>query len=274
MQEMPMMRLRAPIFIVLMTAMMNGSVAYAGFQFMPPPQKIASAPQRSVINVPQSIAPPVQNNVAGYPAPSVMVEPLNQLAPTPRTQSAKAGRLYIDPYPLRNQSHTQMMPSGQSVMQGMIEKSGRLNPVQLGSGMTTGAKPKNVVAYSASQELPVPRAPNFNGVNALTPIPGGEPAPLPSIEAAYRNKNITAQNIPTYYAHAVGFGRDLPLELAVSQVIPKGFSYDLGGLRKDATLSWEGGEPWNIVLNNMLRTQNMTAIIRGDQVIIQPSAQL
>jgi hypothetical protein len=313
--------------MVVMTFMINGSAAYAGFEFTPSTQKPAPMQKRAEISVPQLILPQIQNNMMGHPAAPVMREPLNQPAPyyapqtlaapiappavpvtrsphviaapktarphinlyhapqnivtpiapptvpVPQPQSVmvspKIGRLHINPYPLKNQNNRKMMPSGQSVMQGMIEKSGRLNPVQLGAGMTTGAKPNNVVAYSASAELPVPRAPGLNSRN-LTPIPGGEPAPLPGIEAAYSNKNITNQQMPTHYANAVGFGRDLPLELALSQVIPQGFSYDMGGLRGEKIVSWDGGEPWNIVLNNMLRSQNMTATIRDNQVIIQP----
>lgn len=289
------------IALILMMLMVNGTVAYAGFEFMPSTQR-SVVKQPVQVATPQPIAPQMHNNMIGHPAAPVMRAPLNQPAPyyapqvmAPVTPSIapppaptvqprhvvnapKTSSLYIDPYPLRSQKNSKMMPSAQSVAQGMVEKSGRLNPVQLGAGMTTGAKAQYMAAYSASQKLPTPRAPALNGsfgrVNNLTPIPGGEPAPLPSIEAAYSNRNITAQHIPVHYANAVGFGRDLPLELALSQVIPKGFSYNLGNVNTDGVVSWEGGEPWNVVLNNMLHTKGMIADIRNNQVIIQPLARL
>lgn len=267
------------------------SEAWAGFEFLAP--KAEMAPRAEVSKMPPAVPQPIMPAAPmlppnAYPAAPVMMQPLNNMpapvAPPPAVdykaqpaapvlQMKNTGGLFIDPYPLRNKTNVAMAPSSQSVAQSMAEQSGGLTPVQLGSGMTSGAKAQKHAASA------MPRPPMRQGfANGLTPIPGGEPAPLPDvagIEEAYRNPAYSKQNVPVKYANAVGFGSELPMELALSQIVPSGFTYEIiGKVDKNATVSWEGGEPWNVVLNNMLRTQNMTAVINGDQVTIQPMARL
>ena len=270
--------------------------AQAGFEFQAPkakvqPRAVSSAP----IAQPQQIAPftptfPVMNAPMAVPAAPVMREPLmpklvtNKPAPRAPTSYNPAPimapnyaptmpvapviapvrktshSLVINPYPLRHNKTAQMQPSHRSVARGMAEQGGALTPVQLGGGMDTGAKarPAEQVALAMPHDM-------YSSQNDLTPIPGGEGVPLPgilpTIEDAYKNSQITAQDIPVLYANAVGFGRDIPVEIALSQIIPDGFSYKVNGsLNKSAPVAWEGGKPWNIVLNDVLAAQNMTAI--------------
>lgn len=287
------------VFVVSSSVLL--SQAQAGFEFLAPKGGMApraevstppAAPQPILPKsqmMPTPVAPPVMPPNA-FPAAPVMAQPLNNVAPPPAPTGQeqvmrslekpfKTG-LYIDPYPLRTQDNIAMVPSSQSVAQGMAENGGGLTPVQLGAGMTSGAKAQKANNQKAMNGFEPPRPPMqpMMASSGLTPIPGGEPAPLPNvagIEQAYRDNSYSAQQIPVQYANAVGFGKELPLELALSQVIPEGFTYDIvGEVNESATVSWEGGEPWNVVLNNMLRTQNMTAIINGDQVTIQPMARL
>ena len=101
---------------------------------------------------------------------------------------------------------------------------------------------------------------------------GAEPAPLAGV-ADSRVQRMAVDN--NNYAQAVGFGRDLPLALALSQVIPSNYTHGFSeGIKTGTTVSWEGGKAWNVVLNDMLRPRNLTAVIQGNQVIIQPMASL
>lgn len=72
------------------------------------------------------------------------------------------------------------------------------------------------------------------------------------------------------YTEAVGFGRELPLALALSQIVPAGYTYSFGqAVDAGSTVSWQGGKPWNEVLNDMLASSGMRAVISGNQVRIE-----
>lgn len=257
------------------------SVAHAGFQWNPPADV-------SSVQQPRAQAQPAP--MPSYAAPQVITEPV--IAPVqgqmPQQQIAmpkSKGGLYIDPYPLKNTD--QSMTDTSLTDMALIEQGGGLNAVQLGNGMNTGVKPHNAPRRMVQLDRPIPRAPIGN--DGMTPIPGGEPAPLSSVEKAYlapqpvmpprifdeNNRAPNAINNDVKYANAVGFGRDLPLVLALGQVIPQDYSHAFAmDVDAGATVSWEGGKPWNIILNEMLAAKNMMAVIRGKQVTIQPLATL
>lgn len=215
----------------------------------------------------QPMPPPNSNMGVMAPAAPVASQPLAPRSTTSlkRPQNAD-GRLFINPYPLRN-SHVYGEPSeltGNSVEQAMVEESRMLRPLQLGGGMTTGAQPERV-----------PRAPADNvqarqvgalPMKGMTPMVGGEPAALPGM-------GMPSQATPIGgFSQAVGFGRDLPLALALSQVIPDGFTHSYAAnVDPGMTVSWEGGKPWNQVLNEMLAQKGLSASIIGNQVTIQSS---
>jgi len=102
---------------------------------------------------------------------------------------------------------------------------------------------------------------------------GGEPAPLHAMPVP--RAPVKAVPPAQKFADAVGFGRDLPLALALSQIVPAEFTHSYAkDIDAGVMVSWEGGKAWDQVLNDMLRPQNLTAVIQGQQVIIQPMAQL
>lgn len=291
------------------------SKAYAGFEFIAPKQNAAPAPtiNNPAWQAPQPVISPVPAPVAS-PLPSVPMMPpsilpsqtyqappalppvpvaqvpLQQpmvpspvsdqqvIAPVPNiVPSIRPTGLVIDPYPLRNNQTARLMPSNQAVATTMAETAGALRPVQLGAGMTTGVQADQL---QNNQVQTAPRPPQrLVGDTSLTPIPGGEPAPLPGIdlgvEQAYYDPNFV-QSAPVTYANAVGFARDIPLPIALEQIIPDGFTSRFIDMPSQGNLmvSWEGGEPWNVVLNNMLRAHNLTATITGQTVTIRPMARL
>ena len=73
------------------------------------------------------------------------------------------------------------------------------------------------------------------------------------------------------YEMAVGFGKDLPLVTALRQIVPSEYAYVLSeSVPMGQTVSWDGGRPWNVVLNDMLRPLNMQANIEVKRVSIEP----
>ncbi|MBU6235866.1 MAG: TcpQ domain-containing protein [Alphaproteobacteria bacterium] len=71
------------------------------------------------------------------------------------------------------------------------------------------------------------------------------------------------------YSVAEGFGRDLPLVMAIRQIVPSsyGFVFD-DGIDVNSHVSWQGGKPWDIVLQETLSPLNLGATIRGNVVTI------
>lgn len=256
-------------------------VAWAGFEWMPPAQKAASMAVPAPVSNDQNYNTSMMDNMPspGFPAPQVMAEPLDAptsilppVAPVVQPQKSSSGGLFIDPYPLRSGQTSTMDIAPASVQQAMAEQAQVLNPLPLGVGLNTGAKPRSLVqpsASSSSRTGGIPRAP----MGGLTPMLDGEPAPLPGVTLDYGDTTIPYTR-PSEYAEAVGFGRDLPLALALSQVIPSEFSHSFADdVDAGTTVSWEGGKPWDVVLKEMLRPAGLTAVIRGGQVSIQPLAR-
>ncbi len=95
-----------------------------------------------------------------------------------------------------------------------------------------------------------------------------EITPLPSAkEPAKKEPQST-------YDAVEGFGSDLPLALALSQVVPPQYSYSFGsGVNPGARVSWNGGKPWDIVLKDMVAPLNVGATISGKSVILSSSGK-
>lgn len=75
---------------------------------------------------------------------------------------------------------------------------------------------------------------------------------------------------PQGFSEAVGFGRDLPLALALSQVIPPEYALSFEtGVNAGANVSWEGGKPWNQVLQEMLTPLGLHADVYSGKVYIR-----
>lgn len=66
-----------------------------------------------------------------------------------------------------------------------------------------------------------------------------------------------------------GFGSDIPLALALSQIIPSNYAYSFRGTVNPGTrVSWSGGQPWNVVLGGVLKDLGLKAIVTNNTVII------
>ncbi|MBN8520455.1 MAG: hypothetical protein J0L77_00970 [Alphaproteobacteria bacterium] len=136
---------------------------------------------------------------------------------------------------------------------------------------------------------PLPSSAPVTGTG-MSPMMGGEVAPLPGYDVprapeprrTSADLAMKAQNAPTPVAYtppaapsggfeqAVGFGKDLPLALALSQVIPAHYALSFkDGVDAGSSVSWEGGKAWNEVLRDMLTPLGLRADISGNTVIIR-----
>jgi hypothetical protein len=78
---------------------------------------------------------------------------------------------------------------------------------------------------------------------------------------------------PVTYAEVQGFARDIPLAIALSQVVPADFTYSFGpDVNPGIPVSWQGGVGWDQVLQSMLSPQGLGASIRGRTVYVGSGA--
>jgi hypothetical protein len=63
----------------------------------------------------------------------------------------------------------------------------------------------------------------------------------------------------------------LPLALALSQVIPENYAlfFETAVDAEQTSVSWEGGKPWNQVLQDMLAPLGLRAEIQPNLVMIR-----
>lgn len=87
-----------------------------------------------------------------------------------------------------------------------------------------------------------------------SPVANASPVPI--------TQNRAPQSIANENTLAVGFGKNLPLVTALGQVIPDGYTYVMDdNIATGKTVSWNGGQPWPTVLNNMTRDLGLHAQI-------------
>lgn len=76
-----------------------------------------------------------------------------------------------------------------------------------------------------------------------------------------------------HYETVSGFGDDIPLAMAMRQVIPASYAYSFDpSVNPGMKVSWRGERPWNAVLGDALAAKGMTMTIKNNMVRISPVA--
>lgn len=174
---------------------------------------------------------------------------------------------------------SESLASGQSIQAGapiatMPDGPASAAPIY-GQGMTndpvTWNAPMQQQQRSRNNEVYVPRAPQTNGMPQ--PIVAQAPAPVSGSIDGYSNLLSPMNN--SQYEVAQGFGRDLPLVMAIRQIVPPryGFVFDQN-IDVQQHISWQGGAPWDIVLQNTLAPMGMQATINGNVISISRTGGL
>ncbi|GEM_PF-2495122 len=82
-------------------------------------------------------------------------------------------------------------------------------------------------------------------------------------------KNDSATQTPDAFSQAIGFGKDVPLALAVQQIVPSEYAYSFAkSVNPGARVSWTGGEEWNTVLLKALESIGLSIRITDKTVMI------
>lgn len=249
------------------------------------PAMIAAVPQEQIyVRRPQGSRP---SGSAAATAPLASEDLLDAAAlgldggADPVVGARDPSRLVINPYPLEAQAEHKDTRDTLPVEQAMLERGGVLRPVAVpGQAGSFGLSART---SRAPREEALPAAPAEPKSGIMTPLPVGgsaaaapiQPLPLqPATAPALAAVQASAAPVQpaTGFTEAVGFGRDLPLALALSQVVPPEYSYAFASdVNVGTTVSWQGGKPWNAVLNDMLAPSGLRAYIQNNQVTIAPA---
>lgn len=270
--------------------------ALAGFEFMPSaPSQRQEAPAQQVA-APMPIVPvEQQGTMTALPAIPVTAQPLPPIdmtpppAPSPIPMKAAprndGGQLVINPYPLQaigtEVTHNN---NGLYVEQAMMQDAGVLKGIAAPGANYSSQITNNAQNIALTKAPPVYAQANVTAPNnfGMTPMMGGEVSPIgaaasvtaaPPVMAVQQPRPAPVMSSATGFEEAVGFGKELPLALALSQVVPSDYSFSFGqNVNVGSTVSWQGGKSWDSVLQEMLAPVGMKAVISGKQVVIQNAA--
>ena len=110
-------------------------------------------------------------------------------------------------------------------------------------------------------------APDENALT-LNPYPL-ENAPQGDIAPAQANDEIT-WNEPQHFDVIEGFGTDMPLALALRQIVPPQYAFSFGnGVNPGMRISWQGGKAWNEVLADALAPAGVNVGIHNKKVLLR-----
>lgn len=185
---------------------------------------------------PQSILP------SGAP-PSAPVSPASPYVAPTRSSAVVSPILAtpapsIAPAPIRTTPSAPVMPAQRPQAAGGVPAI-NMNPLGLNAAQAPAAPAANV--EQAMMQAATPPARTSSSYGGM-PMPSDQPA--------------------SAFTEAVGFGRDLPLALAVSQIVPPDYAFSFDqSVSPGESISWEGGKSWDQVLNDALRPVGASARI-------------
>lgn len=104
-------------------------------------------------------------------------------------------------------------------------------------------------------------------VEIMVSMPEAEsPAPIIIEKEA---KKAISWNPPQSFDVIEGFGKAMPLALALRQIVPPQYAFSFNnGINPGTLISWEGGKPWNEVLTSALAPLLIKADIKAKKVVL------
>lgn len=248
-------------------------------------QIIRQAPATSSVTTPQINAPVPQSSVTAPQAstqttmtPDIQFgEPIS-LAPTPQQGPAQVQQ---QPQPVVQQ---QPMAMPQQQAQPAYTSSQAMPPIpwpnQSNNSIIVSQQPPVQEPVMITNKAPQQQQPQIQPINAPQPIIDSSymQEPLTPVTPAINPNpantgNMTTANY-TNFDLAVGFGDNIPLVMAVKQIVPEayGLAFD-EAVPMEHTVSWQGGQPWDQVLGNVLNPLGFKASIQGNMIMVSPIAK-
>ncbi len=247
------------------------------------PMPFPTAPMESEFLAPELMqAPALPKTTTTDPVTSIMAPP----APTARVLEAPGELLYEPPVEpavkIREEKPEQVYYQGEPLRRKKPEMPMPLSP----SGQDTAhllAPPAPVMKVPAEVSKNQPAAID------LYPMENAEPAVpetqyIPETPAAPTEKageafTVELLDTPTpseskedlpYYSEAIGFGKNMPLALALAQIVPPDYPYVFAnGVDPGVKIDWQGGKAWNEVLSEAVKPYGYEVLVTGNGVIIR-----
>lgn len=257
---------RAAYFMVIGMALTSAAMpAQAGFQWVPG-QNQAASPSAT----PSLVSPSGEftGNGASYMPDPVAAEPLaNPPAPMATQPEVSA------PTPMLAEDEILMPLPAETAP--TAQPASNPQPIQtITNSETAGTQPHRTQAVASNGgptfqwmgqgETPVERGWNSRTVDQqFQPAPAVVPTPATASVNPQQNFTIVE-----------GFGNDLPMVLALPQIVPAEYSYSFGsGVNPGAIVSWNGGKEWNHVLQDMVAPLGLSIEITDRTVRFEKSLQ-
>jgi hypothetical protein len=252
--------------------------AQAGFQWTAPTQTAMPAATGTALPhvAAAPVAPVTGETLPGAPAPVSA----NAIPTTPDGPAAAAPIYGEGPQgPMTNDPITWNAPHSAGVTTAVAAPRA---PQSVLPAETQPLYPAPAPAAQVTQTTYAPPAAAVQGTVQPVQATYTAPAPIapvtaePTMIASATSVTTPAGTTPTAMADtfdtAQGFGSDLPLVMAIRQIVPPsyGFVFD-DGIDLSTNVSWKGGQPWNVVLANVLTPLNLRAVISGKVVSILPA---
>jgi hypothetical protein len=281
------------VVFVILCAFLTTTTAQAGFEWVPsdaePP---VIADQDEALHPSQPVAPAAQNTLMpepllqseALPAPVTIATPEEQSVPQTTVQNladqAPTSHTpeHVEPKKLKileldqPDQTTKPAPIADDVSenepQALVPP-----PVKAPAGYAPPPGSKLIVPQDAPQSaisstdkpVQVLIDPNASNNNAVV---DGEPVAPPKTD----NAIVVHTETTPVFAEAVGFGSDMPLAIALQQVVPSEYAFSFGAdVNPGQRVSWNGGKPWNQVVLEMIAPLDLEANISGRVVHIHTS---
>lgn len=132
-------------------------------------------------------------------------------------------------------------------------------------------------ALAPDEMLPLPPGMGKSGaekkesslsVATVKPVEAQKMAPPPNVPA---HPSLTGPVVSPAQSFATveGFGRDVPLALAMRQIVPPDYAFSFGdGVDPGRRVSWSGGMPWNEALQKAVESSGLGVEVDGKTVVV------
>lgn len=229
-----------------------------------PGESPAPMPLYSPADVPAPQPAPVNPNIgmktltSAQPAPAT--EPFS--APAPAKVETRPAEIKSAPAPMM--SSVPAAPAAEPHQSYPRRKKENAQWDQNKAAARANSQSETVISERPAPAAPVPAPAQPVAVRpAPAPVMTAVAPPAPKPSEDYIPSGIDATPVQ-------GFGKDIPLALALQQVVPSNYAYKFAdGVSPAQKVSWNGGKAWPRVLSDMLADSNLQVVIQGNVVTVE-----
>lgn len=186
-------------------------------------------------------------------------------------ETAQQASAPVDLVPVQDSAQAQTAPI--SLTEQALAQTGEASPSAPTALIPAQQEPVMIAPAQQIVEIQEPAQQDTTPVSALAS--SDMPTEIVHVSADAQQAETAPAVIETAapaaenYEIAVGFGKEMPLALAVQQIIPVGYAYSFSkSVNPGQAVSWNGGRTWNVVLQETLEPLGLEARISGNTIVI------